>query len=256
MALSYPAPAVDLSISSLHWQGQTLIQDLRLSFAAGRWTCLLGASGVGKSTMLRLLAGLVPPGTDYRLTFSDDRPAQDRVAYMAQTDLLLPWASVLDNVLIGWRLRRQNIDAATHARANALLAQVGLADRAQAFPRHLSGGMRQRVALARTLMEDRPIVAMDEPFSALDAPSRHRLQDLAAHLLAGRTVIMVTHDPQEAARLADTALLLHGRPVALDHHQLPPRSGSAARDLDDPALGHWQSQLLNRLADLDAGGWS
>ena len=252
MTLPVPAPAVSLSIASLHWQGHSLIEDLRLSFGAGCWTCLLGASGVGKSTILRLLAGLVPPETVYHLSADDSVPLDRRVAYMAQTDLLLPWANVLENVLIGWRLRRQPIDAAARGQALELLAQVGLADHAQKAPRHLSGGMRQRVALARTLMENRPIVAMDEPFSALDAPSRHRLQDLAARLLAGRTVIMVTHDPQEAARLADEAILLHGRPVSLERHHLPARPGGTPRLIDDPLLGHWQSQLLARLADLDA----
>ena len=87
-------------------------------------------------------------------------------------------------------------------RAMSLLESVGLAEYAHAMPQQLSGGMRQRVALARTLMQDKPIVLMDEPFSALDAVTRHKLQTLAAHLLQDKTVVLITHDPQEAVRLA------------------------------------------------------
>src|SRR5690606_20731218 len=115
-------------------------------------------------------------------------------------DQLLPWASALANVTIGARLRgaRPDLD-----RARALLDAVGLLPLAGRRPDTLSTGQRQRVALARTLYEDRPIVVLDEPFSALDPVTRHAMQDLAAGLLAGRSVLMITHDPQEAMRLAD-----------------------------------------------------
>ena len=106
--------------------------------------------------------------------------------------------------------------------------------------------MRQRVALARTLMEDRPVVLMDEPFSALDAVTRHRLQDLAAELLDGRTVLLVTHNPLEALRLGHKVWVLGGRPARLEGPIQPP--GLPARDPADPRLLALQAELLNELA--------
>ena len=160
----------------------------------------LGASGVGKSTVLRLFAGLAEG-----VTFDGALSDPGRVAMMAQQDLLMPWLSVLDNVLLGARLRGAGPD---HSLARDRLAQVGLADHADKMPSALSGGQRQRVALARTLMEDRAVVLLDEPFSALDALTRAQMQELTAELLAGRTVLLVTHDPNEAARLGQTILIM------------------------------------------------
>jgi len=131
---------------------------------------------------------------------------------MAQQDLLLPWASLRDNILLGARLRGDIPDL---ARAETLLAQLGLARWSTALPQKLSGGMRQRAALARTLMEDRPLVLMDEPFTALDSVTRAAMQDLASATLADRAVLMVTHDPIEACRMADRIYLLTGEPARL-----------------------------------------
>ncbi len=161
---------------------------------------------------------------------------------MAQTDLLLPWLNVLDNVLLGSRLRGERPD---RQRALELLARVGLADAALARPETLSGGMRQRAALARTLMEDRPVVLMDEPFSGLDALTRLRLQALAAELLAGRTVLLITHDPLEALRLGDQVLVMNGRPATL--HILPDLPGIPPRDPGDPAVQAAYRAILRRL---------
>ncbi len=169
-----------------------------------------------------------------------------RIAYMAQQDLLLPWMTVLDNVLLGPTLRRERPDPETRGRARDLLARVGLGGREGDRPAALSGGQRQRVALARTLMEDRPLVLMDEPFSALDAITRLRLQELAAELLAGRTVLLVTHDPLEALRLCHRIHVMAGAPAhvgpALEPPAAPPRAP------DDPAVLALQGDLLRRLA--------
>jgi putative hydroxymethylpyrimidine transport system ATP-binding protein len=141
---------------------RVVANDLTLEFAAGRTICLLGRSGVGKTSLLRWLAGLLP-----------DAERGQAVAYMAQSDLLLPWLSVLDNALLGYRLRGDaGALAVARPRARALLAEVGLHDRLADLPHALSGGMRQRAALARTLCEDRPVVLMDEPFAHLDAVTR------------------------------------------------------------------------------------
>ena len=131
------------------------------------------------------------------------------MALMAQQDLLLPWLPVVDNVTPGlppaWRGPRRTAAPARARDAAARPRRPG-ARRRDSLPATLSGGMRQRAALARTLMEDRPVVLMDEPFSALDAITRHRLQDLAAELLAGRTVLLVTHNPLEALRLGHRSM--------------------------------------------------
>ncbi|MFT3689005.1 ABC transporter ATP-binding protein [Paenirhodobacter sp.] len=188
---------------------------LRLTVPGGRWTCLLGASGIGKSTLLHSFAGTVVPNGI--CTATDGGALAGRVALMAQSDLLLPWLSAADNVAFGARLRG---DRADRARVAALLDAVGLADHAGRKPGTLSGGQRQRVALARTLYEDRPVVLMDEPFSALDVATRVRMQDLAVRLLSGRTVLHVTHDPAEAARLGEAIVVL--LPTGPMPHTPPP----------------------------------
>jgi putative hydroxymethylpyrimidine transport system ATP-binding protein len=162
---------------------------------------------------------------------------------MAQQDLLLPWLRLRENVLLGARLRGERADV---ARAEALIAAVGLAGREGARPAELSGGMRQRAALARTLMEDRPVVLMDEPFSAVDAPTRHRLQDLAARLLSGRTVLLVTHDPLEAMRLAHKVVVLRGAPASAEEAPVP--DAPPPRDAAHPAVMATAAALLERLA--------
>jgi putative hydroxymethylpyrimidine transport system ATP-binding protein len=186
--------------------GNPLFEPLTLTVDAGKWTALLGASGVGKTTVLRLIAGL-KTAADFKGTIraGDGKELEGRVAYMAQTDLLLPWANVMDNVTIGARLRHQQVD---QARAERVIDSVGLGAHAGKFPATLSGGQRQRVALARTLMEDRPVVLLDEPFSALDARTRSEMQELASELLVNRTVLLVTHDPAEAARLGHSIYIL------------------------------------------------
>ena len=240
-----PAPGFRIALpDGLALGGAAVLAPMTLDVMGGRVTALLGPSGSGKSTLLRLAAGLLAaPGA---VTADDGLPLAGRIAWMAQQDLLVPWRDALGNVLLGQHLRGERPDA---DRARALLSAVGLspADGAK-MPTALSGGMRQRVALARTLMEDRPVVLMDEPFSAVDAPTRHRLQDLAARLLAGRTVLLVTHDPLEALRLSDRILVLQGRPAAPAEVAVP--DGAPPRPARDGALLDAQAALLERLAEV------
>ncbi|MCY9863735.1 ABC transporter ATP-binding protein [Vibrio coralliirubri] len=216
--MSFNTVGVQLSNASLRYNDSdhATLSGLSLSLNAGKWTVLLGRSGCGKTTVLRYLAGLLDDKVEWQgtLATSDELPLTDRIAYMAQQDLLLPWLSVIDNVCLSHRFQNPASDKAVQTnQALELLAAVGLADYANAMPDQLSGGMRQRVALARTLMQDKPVVLMDEPFSALDAVTRHKLQSLACELLKGKTVVLITHDPQEAVRLADNLYVLQGTPA-------------------------------------------
>jgi putative hydroxymethylpyrimidine transport system ATP-binding protein len=241
--------ALSLEDAGLSFAGRPVFEGLSLELPAGAVTCLLGPSGVGKSSLLRLIAGLTPEATARRLAAQDGETLAGRIAYMDQRDLLLPWLSVVGNVALGSRLRGE---PARHEVARALLDRVGLGDRAGDRPATLSGGMRQRAALARTLMEDRPLVLMDEPFSALDALTRLRLQDLAAELLVGRTVLLVTHDPMEALRIGHRIHVLAGDPAVLDEPLEPP--GAPPRDATDPALHRLYAQLLRRLGAEGGAG--
>jgi len=217
------APAFRLAGSGFAYGDRAVLAPFSLDLAAGETVAILGASGCGKSTLLRLIAGLLP---------GQPSPFAGQVAWMAQQDLLLPWLSLQDNILLGTRLRGEIPDL---GRAQTLLARLGLADRANTPPASLSGGMRQRAALARTLMEDRPLVLMDEPFSALDAITRAAMQDLASEMLAQRSVLLVTHDPAEACRLADRIFILSGQPAGLQ--QVAELPAGAPRDpLSAPVL--------------------
>lgn len=224
-------------------EGAPIFGPASLEVPAGEWTCLLGPSGVGKSTILRLLAGLGEEvGFTGEMGAGDGMSLDGRVALMAQSDLLMPWLDVTTNVSLGARLRGQ---AVPKDRVREVLARVGLADHAAKRPHALSGGQRQRVALARTLMEDRPAVLLDEPFSALDARSRAMMQDLAVELLAGRTVLHVTHDAAEAARLGHTVLVMTREGIA----SVPPPEGLKPRPYDAPETLAFQGRLLRLLME-------
>ncbi len=226
-----------------HFDAVPLFDQLELTLKPGEWTCLLGPSGIGKTTILRLIAGLAAGVTfEGSIEATDGQPLSDRLAYMAQTDLLMPWATVLDNVLIGARLRGSNGDK---DKAQDLLAKLELADHISKKPSALSGGQRQRVALARTLMEERPIVLLDEPFSALDARMRSEMQELAAEWLQHSTILLVTHDPAEAARLGETIYLMSEKGLS----EVEPPASPAVRAVDDEAMLACQGRLLKQLRE-------
>jgi len=221
---------------SFSWSQQPLLHNFSLTFAEGKTTALLGASGIGKSTLLQLLAGL--RSVQKGMIHAD----RSQIAWMGQQDQLYPWLSVMDNVLLPSTLTGQPV---VRRHAEHLLEKVGLAHRVSAKPHQLSGGMRQRVALARTLYSDRPIILMDEPFAMLDAITKLRLQTLTGELLKGKTVIMVTHDPAEACRLADSILLLHCSPLQVK--TLTPPVGETPRPADDLRLLTAQAALITQL---------
>jgi len=244
-AIQPSAPGVFLENVSFAYSDEVIFHSLNFTVKSGQWTCLIGPSGCGKSTLLRLISGSLRKGLSGEIRFSNGNRYDGLPAWMAQKDLLLPWLTVLDNVCLGARLRGE-ISAAKHEKATSLLEDAGLGAYSDSLPFELSGGMRQRVALLRTLMEERSVILMDEPFSALDALTRIKLQDLAAEMVEGTTVLMVTHDPLEALRLGHNIYVMTGRPAQMSKAIIPP--GPPPRKPSDPAIVSLQGELIDRLA--------
>jgi NitT/TauT family transport system ATP-binding protein len=195
-----------------------VVQQVDWGIAQGEFHCLLGRSGCGKTTLLKLAAGLLQPG-EGRVSLQG-RPVREPgpgIGFVFQAPTLMDWLTVRDNVLLPVTLQRRP-DAADLARAEQLLAQMGLATHARYYPRQLSGGQQSRVAIARALVLEPPILLMDEPFAALDAITREELQDeLQAMCRArGTSVFFVTHDIAEAVYLADRVAVMDGGRIRHD----------------------------------------
>jgi len=204
-----PAGVTLAGVSKVYGRGGSAVRALdrvSLSVAPGEFTCLIGASGCGKSTMLNLVAGLDKPTGG---TIS----VNGRVAMMFQEPGLFPWLSAAGNIELALRARGVG-RAERKSRAIELLDTVHLGGFGGKQPHELSGGMRQRVALARALAQEADVLLMDEPFGALDAMTRDLLHDELDRVCAGRnlTVLFVTHNVREAARLGDRVVLLSSRP--------------------------------------------
>jgi len=184
-----------------------VLDDINLSIEPGEFVCLLGASGCGKSTLLNIIAGLELP-TSGTMTV-----ASGNAAVMFQDAALFPWLTARRNVELALKLRGVP-RGQRRGKALELLDVVNLADAAQKRPHELSGGMRQRVALARSLAQDRKVLLMDEPFAALDAITRDLLHEELERVWreTGRTIVFVTHNVREAARLGQRVLLMSSRP--------------------------------------------
>jgi ABC-type nitrate/sulfonate/bicarbonate transport system ATPase subunit len=198
----YPQPGARKQRST---RALPALAGVSLHAAPGELLAVVGPSGCGKTTLLELICGLQRP--DAGVVTS--APA----ALMPQRDLLLPWLNALDNASLALRIARQPRTAA-RTRAAALFAELGLAGFEHARPHELSGGMRQRVAFLRTLLSDKPVLCLDEPFGALDAITRAEMQGWLARALERepRTVVLVTHDVEEAILLADRVVVMCTRP--------------------------------------------
>ncbi|HEY3504152.1 MAG TPA: ABC transporter ATP-binding protein [Actinocatenispora sp.] len=229
------------------------LDDVTLRVEAGEFVAVIGRSGSGKSTLLRLMAGLIRP-TAGRAYLADEpirRPSR-QVAVMFQRPALLPWRTVLDNVLLPvemvGRPRRRYV-----ARAEELLAMVGLADAARRLPTELSGGMQQRVSLCRSLVTSPAVLLMDEPFSALDALTREELAaELARmHVAEGTTTVLVTHSIDEAVMLADRVVVLSDHPGRI--REIVPVDLPRPRSLGSDAHTAEVSAYRARLHDLLLG---
>ncbi len=235
-----------------------VIGDLSLTLGRGEIVSVVGPSGCGKTTLLNVLCGLIPADAG-RVSWHGrplDRraPRPANVGYMLQKDLLLPWRSAIDNVKIGLELRRVPA-AEADDRARALLDRLGLHGFADSYPSTLSGGMRQRVALARTLVNDPDVLLLDEPFASLDFQTKLLIEGDTVRLVreGGKSVLLVTHDIEEAVSIADRVLVLSGRPTAVKASydvelDAPPGDMIAARDA--PGFGDTVRRIW---ADLDVG---
>ena len=220
------------------FDGRRVLDRLDLDVAPGEFVAMLGVSGTGKSTLLRAIAGL-----DHEVTGTIEVPGPVAVAF--QEPRLLPWRRVLANVALG--LRVPDPEAA----ALRVLAEVGLTDRAGAWPLTLSGGEAQRAALARALVREPSLLLLDEPFSALDALTRIAMHRLVLRLWERHrpAVLLVTHDVDEALVLADRVLVLAGGRLAFSGPVDVPRP----RDRDHPALIELRHELLRQLGVIKEG---
>jgi NitT/TauT family transport system ATP-binding protein len=232
------------------------IRDVSFALGDGEVVALIGPSGCGKSTLLNIGSGLYRPSEG--AAFVDgERVAEPNahVAFMLQKDLLLPWRTIIDNVTFGLEIQRHHKAERTR-KAQALLASLHLSDFARHYPHQLSGGMRQRVALARTLAVNPSVLLLDEPFSAVDAQTRIVLQrDLARTLTqAGKTALLITHDLVEAVLMSDRVLVMSARPGRIVDEiriDMPHRDDPIARR-QDPKVGDYVAMLMSRLGIDDA----
>ncbi len=228
-------------------RGTTALEDVSLEVRRGEFVCVVGPSGCGKSTLFNLITGLDKPT---RGTIQ----AQGRIGLMFQEAALFPWLSVRKNIAFGLTIRKKHSKEnpkerpeVIHERVDALLQKIRLEQFAENYPHELSGGMRQRVALARTLILQPDILLMDEPFSALDAQTREALHEQLQQLWQETrpTILFVTHDIREACFLADRIVVLSARPGRVQ--KVFTNTAARPREYFDPQLdilGHEIKSLL------------
>ncbi len=247
MASSSPA-LLDVRVRAKHFGPRQVLDALHLQLRAGEIVSLVGASGCGKSTLLRLIAGL---DRDFRGTVRLDgrvldEPVRD-IGFIFQEPRLFPWCTVAENM--SFDLGR---GGRGHARVAPLLAEVGLAGYEAALPKQLSGGQAQRVALARGLFTQPRVLLLDEPFSAVDAFTRIKLQELLVDVARrhGITVLLVTHDIEEAVLLSDRVLVLEAQPGRLSEDIAVPLP--RPRERNGAPLATLRAQVFDALHAVQA----
>jgi ABC-type nitrate/sulfonate/bicarbonate transport system ATPase subunit len=252
--VSGEAPKLELRGIGKRFGELEVLCDLSLEARAGEFVAILGPSGCGKSTALSILTGGTPPSAGEVLVDGVSAGVPPgRFAYMPQGDALLPWRRVLDNAALGLEVRGTPRREA-RARVRPLLPEFGLEGFEDSYPFQLSGGMRQRAALLRTVAQECEVLLLDEPFGALDAITRAELQRWLQAVWARfrSTVLLVTHDVREAVYLADRVYVLSPRPgtvIAEISNPLP-----RPRSLTDPQLALLESEVLARLLDGSESG--
>ncbi|CAA9360549.1 MAG: ABC transporter, ATP-binding protein (cluster 1, maltose/g3p/polyamine/iron); ABC transporter, ATP-binding protein (cluster 10, nitrate/sulfonate/bicarbonate) [uncultured Frankineae bacterium] len=236
-----PGVAVRLTgVTKRFGEGPVVLDDISLTVGEGEFVCLLGASGCGKSTLLNLVAGLDSP------TAGEVTVPGGRSALMFQESALLPWLTAAQNVELALRLRGV-ARRERRARAGELLELVRLRDAGGKRVHELSGGMRQRVAMARALAQETGVLLMDEPFAALDAITRDVLHEELARLRTSQalTVVFVTHNVREAVRLGDRVVLLSSRPGRIAQEY--PIAIDAPRRIESPDVARLSLQITEDL---------
>ena len=229
------------------------LEDIDLCVGHGEVVSVVGPSGCGKSTLLELAAGLQEPDSGTVRVAGAGAPAErlERTAYMPQRDGLLPWRGALDNTTLALECRGV-ARAEARRQARPLFSRLGLERFERALPGELSGGMRQRVAFARTLLAGREVLLLDEPFASLDSITRAGLQEWLCGILMDepRTVLLVTHDVEEALYLADRVVVLSARPgrVVAEIAVGLERSRPRREVVTDPAFGALRQHALEALS--------
>lgn len=227
------------------------MRETSLSIEAGRFVSIIGPSGCGKSTLFNIIAGLMPPSTGKVLADGENIVGKTGyVGYMLQKDMLLPWRTILDNIILGMEIRGVPYKEATE-RALPLMEKYGLKGFDKHYPRELSGGMRQRAALLRTLLYDRDIILLDEPFGALDAQTRLMMQNWLLQIWAdfGKTVLFVTHDIDEAIYLSDDIYVFSSRPGRIKTKiTVTMERPRKTEDMTSPAFMDLKHHLLDLLS--------
>jgi ABC-type nitrate/sulfonate/bicarbonate transport system ATPase subunit len=246
-------PASELAVQGLvkAFPGPLPVLDgVSFDVAAGEFVSVIGPSGCGKSTLFNVIAGLDRPDAGRVLVDSADATGRvDPFAYMPQQDLLFPWRTVLDNTTLGLEVAGIG-RAAARERARRLFVPFGLAGFENARPFELSGGMRQRAALLRTVVQDRPVLLLDEPFGALDSMTRTDMQTWLAQVRTrfDWTVLLITHDIREAVFLSDRVVVLAPRPTRV-HREVPvglPQPRTAGM-ITSPGFAAVEAELLDAL---------
>ena len=217
-------------------------KNLTFSVDEGEFVAIIGPSGCGKTTLLSLAAGLLSPsgGTIER---------RGSYGYMLQKDEFFPWRTIEKNIFLPLEIRRQNTPEA-RARALALAEKYGLGDFLKSYPSQLSGGMRQRAALIRTLATDPDVLLLDEPFSALDYQTRLNVCEDVANIIRSekKTALLITHDISEAISLADRVLVLTARPARVSHaHVLDFGNIPPLKRREQPTFSGWFEELWREL---------
>jgi NitT/TauT family transport system ATP-binding protein len=238
-------------VSHVFAGGAQAVADVTLNVKAGEFISIVGPSGCGKTTILNLLAGLIPLQRG-SINVAGKRPRAGRhdIAYMLARDCLFPWRTAIQNAMVGTEFRGMS-KTEGRQRAAGFLKRVGLDGFADHYPKALSHGMRQRVALARTFAMGSSILLMDEPFGALDAQTKMQLEDLLLDLWSDerRSVVFITHDLSEAVTLSDRVIVMSARPGRIvDNISIPlPRPRSVRSLQKDPAYHELYAKVWSRL---------
>lgn len=250
-------PRLSLSQVAKGFGTLDVLRDISLTVAPGEFVSILGPSGAGKSTLFQILTGAMEADAGV-LSFDGGAldPANAQFAFMPQRDALMPWRRIIDNATLGLEIQGMKRREARR-RVAPLLTRFGLAGFEQHYPEQLSGGMRQRVALLRTVVQQRQMLLLDEPFGALDALTRTGMQQWLESMWRHNrwTALLITHDVREAIYLSDRIYVLSARPArVIREFSVPLARPRSLHDLAAPAVARIETELLDTLLGNEPAG--